>query len=62
MEDSLKADVKYMYEILGTKAKALSNSTQHLGNAILEHHGLVLTDGLLKTQLVRKNWCFLKVY
>lgn len=52
-ENNMANDIKYMYEIMGKKATSLSNMAQYLGHSILEHHGLVLTEGLLKTHVVR---------
>ncbi|CAG9813400.1 unnamed protein product [Phaedon cochleariae] len=50
-DDYLTADVRYMYEIMGKKAKSLNNMTHTLGHDILKNHGLVLSEGLLKTHL-----------
>ncbi|XP_023023808.2 DNA polymerase alpha subunit B [Leptinotarsa decemlineata] len=50
-EHSLTSDVKYMYEVMGKKSKCLDNITYNLGHAILETHGLSLSEGLLRTQL-----------
>ncbi|KAJ8942329.1 hypothetical protein NQ318_005321 [Aromia moschata] len=41
----------YMYEIMGKKAKSLNSMSQWLGHAILEKHGLSLTEGTLKSHV-----------
>lgn len=50
--NSLKADVKYMFEIMGKKALSLNIITKTLGHAILTAHGLMLSEGPLKLNLV----------
>ncbi|KAG5890207.1 hypothetical protein JTB14_028749 [Gonioctena quinquepunctata] len=50
-ECSLPPDEKYMYEVLGKKAKSLDNVTQNLGHKIMKTHALFLSEGLLKSQM-----------
>lgn len=52
----LSTNFKYMYEIMGKKAKCLNNMTDWLGSAILDKHGLTLTEGTLKSYLV--GWIY----
>ncbi|KAJ8977647.1 hypothetical protein NQ317_003625 [Molorchus minor] len=50
-KEIFNADAKYMYEIMGKKAKCINNMTEWLGHTILEKHGLNLTEGTLRSQL-----------
>ncbi|CAG9834964.1 unnamed protein product [Diabrotica balteata] len=43
--------VKYMYEIIGNKARSMNNAIRNLGHAILDNHGLNLSQGLLINQM-----------
>lgn len=51
-EKPMSSNFKYMYEIMGKKAKCLNNMAQSLGHAILKKHSLTLTEGTLKSYLV----------
>ncbi|XP_072388601.1 DNA polymerase alpha subunit B [Diabrotica undecimpunctata] len=50
-DHKIPAGVKYMYEILGNKARSMNNAIRNLGHAILDNHGLNLSQGLLINQM-----------
>uniref|UniRef100_A0A6P7EZK2 DNA polymerase alpha subunit B n=1 Tax=Diabrotica virgifera virgifera TaxID=50390 RepID=A0A6P7EZK2_DIAVI len=50
-DHKISAGVKYMYEIIGNKARSMNNAIRNLGHAILDNHGLNLSQGLLINQM-----------
>ncbi|XP_049817799.1 DNA polymerase alpha subunit B isoform X2 [Aethina tumida] len=48
-EHSLTSKSKYMYEIMGSKARYLSIMTEWLGDFMLKKHNLTLSEGSLKS-------------
>lgn len=52
MNGGPQPDVRYMYEIMGKKARSLNVMTQNLGQAILTANVLGLSEGPLRINMV----------